>query len=94
MTTSLTSTVVIVCLFLANLVVSNGYFYSRLCQPSTILVRAVFVATFGLSASLLQLCLWEINGSLEREYSPFLMFLTLESGVWRGKWSLELCWQI
>ena len=94
MTTSLTSTVIIVCLFLVNLIVSNGYLYSRLCQPSTILVRVVFVATFGLSASLLQLCLWEINGSLERECLPLFIFLTLEFGVWRGKWWLELCWQI
>jgi hypothetical protein len=68
MATSLISTVVIVCLFLCNILVSYGYLYQRLCQPSTGLVRIVFVTTFGLSASLLQLCLWEIKGSLDPEY--------------------------
>lgn len=73
MTVSLFSTFVIVGCFLANVGVSNGYLYSRLCQESTLLVRAVFVGTFALSGSLLQLCLWEINGSLQNEY--FLVLL-------------------
>jgi len=61
------STLLIAALFLLNIGFSNGYLYARLCRPSTLLVRSVFVATFGLSASLLQLCLWEINGSLDSD---------------------------
>jgi hypothetical protein len=54
---------------MVNIAISNGYMYSRICRPSTVLVRGVFVATFGLSASLLELCLWEINGSLQNEFA-------------------------
>jgi len=61
------STLLITLLFLLNIGFSNGYLYTRLCRPSTILVRSVFVFTFSLSASLLQLCLWEINGSLDSD---------------------------
>jgi hypothetical protein len=69
MTTSIFSILIICFSFILNIAVSNGYLYSRICRPSTILVRSVFVATFGLSASLLELCLWEINGSLQNEFS-------------------------
>ena len=68
MKTSLTSNLVIIFSFAINVAISDWWLYSRLCRPSTVLVRAVFVSTFGLSASLLELCLWEINGTLQREY--------------------------
>jgi hypothetical protein len=69
MTISVFSIVIIGVCVAGNILFSNGYLFSRLCQPSTTLVRGVFVATFTLSASLLQLCLWEIQGSLQNELS-------------------------
>jgi hypothetical protein len=66
---SLFSGIVIAGCVVGNIAFSNGYLFSRLCQSSTTLVRCVFVATFALSASLLQLCLWEIHGSLHDEYT-------------------------
>ena len=68
MKTSLSSNLIIIFSFATNIGISNGYLYSRLCRPSTGLIRTVFVATFGLSASLLELCIWEINGFLQKEY--------------------------
>ena len=68
MSISLTSALVIDGFFFVNILISNTVLFPRLCRPSTFLVRAVFVATFGLSASLLQLCLWEITGTLEKTY--------------------------
>ena len=65
---SLTSVFVIDGFFFVNIFVSNTLLFPRLCRPSTMLVRTVFVATLGLSASLLQLCLWEITGTLEKTY--------------------------
>jgi len=66
------SSLVIICLaFLGNLLVSNNYLYGKFCQPSTIVVRVIFVGTFGFSASLLQLCLWEMSGSFHDEYFSF-----------------------
>ena len=69
MTASIFSIFIICLSFIANIAVSNGYLYARICRQSTVLVRGVFVGTFGLSASLLELCLWEINGSLQNEYN-------------------------
>lgn len=60
---------VVVFAFIANVAISHGYIYSRVCQPSTSLVRTVFIATFGISGMILELCLWEIHGSLKSEYS-------------------------
>jgi hypothetical protein len=63
------STGVVVGCFALNVFVSNSYLYKRVCRTSTSVVRAVFVVSFALSASLFELCLWEINDSLDREYS-------------------------
>jgi hypothetical protein len=71
MAISLTS-VLIIGFFFINIAVSDQVLFPRLCRPSTLLVHVLFVATFGLSASLLQLCCWEITGSLENEYHPRL----------------------
>lgn len=70
MAISLTSVLIIDGFFFVNIAVSDQLLFPRLCRPSTVLVRVLFVATFGLSASLLQLCCWEITGSLENEYPP------------------------
>jgi len=64
---SILSILLITSLFLLNIGFSNSYLYTRLCRPSTLVIRSVFVTTFGLSLSLLQLCLWEINGSLDSD---------------------------
>ena len=85
MKTSLLSSFIIFASFAGNIAISNGYLYSRLCRPSTAVVRSVFVATFGLSASLLELCLWEINGSLQNEYILCLSGLIVERGGSRGR---------
>jgi hypothetical protein len=74
---SLWTVLVIDGFFFLNVLVSNSFLFPRLCRPSTLLVRSVFVTTLGLSASLLQLCAWEISGTLENEYPlpPYLAVL-------------------
>ena len=62
------SAIIVLVFFLFNVISSNLYVYPRLCRFSTTPVRVTFVATFALSFSLLQLCLWEINASLEDQY--------------------------
>jgi hypothetical protein len=86
MKTSLTSNLIIISSFAINIGISDWYLFSRLCRPSTALVRAVFVATFGLSGSLLELCLWEINGTLQNEYFYIhSLWLIVEREEWHGK---------
>jgi hypothetical protein len=70
MAISLTSVLIIDGFFFVNIAVSDQLLFPRLCRRSTVLVRVLFVMTFGLSASLLQLCCWEITGSLENECLP------------------------
>ena len=85
MTNTAFSVIIIIFSFIANVAVSNGYLYNRLCRPSPPLVRAVFAATFGISASLLQLCLWEIHGSLQNEYiyEMSLLIIRVRGIAWR-----------